>query len=84
MQFFRVLTRLDGKQKKVSDSEVTPKPAAVYQRGIPDYDYEIGMLKFFRTSRTADGSKDKNAMEAPQFEPFSGAGQSLRQTKQRK
>lgn len=38
--------RLDGKRKKESSvSEVSPaKP--VYVRGIPDYEYEIGNLRF--------------------------------------
>lgn len=74
--------RLDGKQKKSSDPEPAPKSAVPYQRGIPDYDYQIGSLRFFRFAKPTE-SKDKES-EASQFQAFSGSGQSLRQTKQRK
>lgn len=73
---------LDGKQKKTSESESPVKPVVAYQRGIPDYDYQIGTLRFIRTS--AKVAEDQDNSDAPQFQPFSGSGQSLRQTKQRK
>lgn len=53
--------RLDGKKKKTkSISEDVPagKPA-VYQRGIPDYDYKIGTLKFLRNSRPSSSKDNK-------------------------
>ena len=72
---------LDGKQKKSSDPEPPPKVAVAYQRGIPDYDYQIGSLRFFRFAKPSD---NKEESEASQFQAFSGSGQSLRQTKERK
>ena len=80
--FYFSLSRLDGKQKRAVDSEPAVKPVA-YQRGIPDYDYQIGTLKFLRYSRVAE-EKDKESDEASQFQAFSGEGQSLRQPKSRK
>ena len=77
-----LFSSLDGKQKKSSDPEPAPKSAVPYQRGIPDYDYQIGSLRFFRFAKPTE-SKDKES-ETSQFQAFSGSGQSLRQTKQRK
>jgi ubiquitin fusion degradation protein 1 len=73
---------LDGKQKKSSDPEPPSKVAVSYQRGIPDYDYQIGSLRFLRFAKPSD-IKEKES-EASQFQAFSGSGQSLRQTKERK
>jgi len=69
--------RLDGKAKKQLDSEPAPKTVA-YQRGIPDYDYEIGSLRFLRYSKAVE---EKDTEEESQFQAFSGSGQSLRQGK---
>ncbi|KAL3271818.1 hypothetical protein HHI36_022288 [Cryptolaemus montrouzieri] len=64
--------RLDGKKRK--DSTEGPSPKPVYVRGIPDYDYEIGTLKFMRRS-TKQNNKDNGKDE---FKPFSGSGNVLR------
>ena len=72
--------RLDGKAKKQLDSEPAPKTVA-YQRGIPDYDYEIGSLRFLRYSKAVE---EKDTEEESQFQAFSGSGQSLRQRKSQK
>lgn len=70
--------RLDGKQRKATDSEPAAAKAPVaYQRGIPDYDYQLGTIKFLRFAKQSEA--DKEAAEA-EFQAFSGAGQSLRQT----
>ncbi len=72
------LGRLDGKQRKATDSEPAAAKAPVaYQRGIPDYDYQLGTIKFLRFAKQSEA--DKEAAEA-EFQAFSGAGQSLRQT----
>jgi len=69
--------RLDGKPRKQVEPETAPKTVA-YQRGIPDYDYEIGTLRFLRFAKAVE---DKEMKEDSQFEAFSGSGQSLRPTK---
>lgn len=66
--------RLDGKKRKDSTSNDTTPSKPVYVRGIPDYDYEIGTLRFIRrsTKPTRDsGSSNK-------FKAFSGTGFSIR------
>lgn len=70
---------MDGKLRKGKDSEPVFKKA-VYQRGIPDYDYQIGNLKFIRAVKKEE-EKGKENLEESRFEAFSGAGQSLRQAK---
>ena len=68
--------RLDGKRRKDSGTidGVSPKP--VYIRGIPDYDYRIGTLKFLRpTPKSSTDDKEENG----EFKAFSGEGFSLRQ-----
>lgn len=74
-------SRLDGKKKRtVSENEVA-RPKGEYVRGIPDYDYVIGTLKFIRNapSKTANG-KGGPEEDATDFVPFKGEGQSLRQS----
>lgn len=45
-----IYRRLDGKKKKKEfEEDLNNKP--VYTRGIPDYNYEIGTLQFFRHSK---------------------------------
>lgn len=74
--------RLDGKKKKLiseSDSDQQPSQSRqAYVRGIPDYDYVIGTLKFIRNSRPPSAKE-----EAPSepFQAFKGEGFTLRTTK---
>ena len=70
--------RLDGKIRKVINDE-PQMVKAVYQRGVPDLDYQIGNLRFIRAPKK-DDEKDKEILEST-FGAFSGAGQSLRQKK---
>ncbi|XP_057657103.1 ubiquitin fusion degradation protein 1 homolog isoform X2 [Diorhabda carinulata] len=66
--------RLDGKKRKdTAGSENISKPT--YVKGIPDYDYKIGTLKFIR--RTVK-PKSNDAPEDTEFKAFSGTGFSLR------
>ncbi|XP_030755270.1 ubiquitin recognition factor in ER-associated degradation protein 1 isoform X2 [Sitophilus oryzae] len=66
--------RLDGKKRK--DSITTDAvPKSTYVRGIPDYDYQIGTLKFIRRSVKQKGNDTEDNNE---FKAFSGAGFSLR------
>lgn len=67
--------RLDGKKRKdsVSNDQAGPKP--VYVKGIPDYDYQLGTLKFMRKQiKMKNEYNDENG----EFKAFSGAGFSLR------
>lgn len=68
--------RLDGRKK--NDGEAA-KPAQVpVKRGIPDYDYKIGTLRFIRTLRPAANGTDNKEVQDP-FEAFSGQGKVLRE-----
>ncbi|CAH0548697.1 unnamed protein product [Brassicogethes aeneus] len=69
--------RLDGKKRKdstSSDSTTLPTKTA-YVRGIPDYDYEIGTLKFIRRNFKP---ASKESAENIDFKAFSGNGFSLK------
>ncbi|XP_013184240.2 ubiquitin fusion degradation protein 1 homolog isoform X1 [Amyelois transitella] len=74
--------RLDGKKKKLtseSDSEPQSSQARqTYVRGIPDYDYEIGTIRFIRNSRPPTA---KEEAPAEPFQAFKGEGFTLRTTK---
>ena len=41
-------TRLDGKKKRTTSENEVARPKGEYVRGIPDFDYVIGTLKFIR------------------------------------
>ncbi|GJQ79846.1 putative ubiquitin fusion degradation protein UFD1 [Trypoxylus dichotomus] len=70
--------RLDGKKRKDSTSLDAPQPKPVYIRGIPDYDYQIGTLRFIRCVEKPGSSKDKDIDE---FKAFSGTGFSLKKSR---
>lgn len=67
--------RLDGKKRKDSSSADSVPVKSVYIRGIPDYDYEIGTLKFIRRNYK-QLSKDND--ENNEFKAFSGTGFTLK------
>lgn len=64
--------RLDGKRRKDSTSNDASSSKPVYVRGIPDYDYEVGFLRFIRRIDKGENSKEKE--ETEEFRPFSGTG----------
>ncbi|XP_011304434.1 ubiquitin fusion degradation protein 1 homolog [Fopius arisanus] len=70
--------RLDGKKRKdYGPSEIdTHKP--IYVRGIPDYDYKIGIIKFLRNVKPVSVKEEKINEE---FKAFTGKGFSLRASK---
>lgn len=74
--------RLDGKKKKlISESDSEPSASQSrqpYVRGIPDYDYVIGTLRFIRNSRPPS-AKEETPSEP--FTAFKGEGFTLRNTK---
>ena len=74
-------SRLDGKKKRTTSETEVPKIKQEYVRGIPDYDYEIGLLKFIRSKPKKNGNASDPAKKEDNFEAFKGAGQSLRQSK---
>jgi len=73
--------RLDGKKKRTnSETEIQSRQLAEYTRGIPDYNFQVGDIRFIRAKKkTAEGKE--NDQEA--FQAFEGKGQSLRQSKKK-
>lgn len=49
--------RLDGKKRKDSASIDAPITKPVYIRGIPDYDYKIGTIKFLRNIKPVNSKE---------------------------
>merc|ERR1719180_101485 len=74
--------RLDGKKKRTnSETEVQERQLKEYTRGIPDYNFEVGNIRFIRAKKP--GSKAEKENEET-FKAFEGKGQSLRQAKAKK
>lgn len=71
--------RLDGKKRKESAAQDNSNNKGPYQRGIPDYNYKIGTLKFIRNSKPPTSAKE-NQDPGEDFKAFSGAGFSLKQS----
>ncbi|XP_011506215.1 PREDICTED: ubiquitin fusion degradation protein 1 homolog [Ceratosolen solmsi marchali] len=70
--------RLDGKKRKESGQIDTLLEKPVYIRGIPDYNYNIGSLKFLRSIKPINVKEMKDQDE---FKAFTGEGFSLRKSK---
>ncbi|XP_013142187.1 PREDICTED: ubiquitin fusion degradation protein 1 homolog isoform X1 [Papilio polytes] len=74
--------RLDGKKKKLtseSESDLQSTQARQsYVRGIPDYEWTVGTLRFIRNSRPPS-AKEEAPVEP--FEAFKGEGFTLRTAK---
>lgn len=69
--------RLDGK-KKLADDQAKKGTPVQYKRGIPDYDYAVGTLRFIRTLKSSTAT-DTEAQDSPEsFQAFSGSGKVLR------
>lgn len=49
--------RLDGKKRKDTPKQETPAAKPTYIRGIPDYDYQIGTLRFLRSMKPANNKE---------------------------
>jgi len=72
--------RLDGKKKRTnSENEIQSQLLAEYTRGIPDYDFQPGNIKFLRARR----KKEDKENIVDDFEAFQGKGTSLRQSKKK-
>ncbi|CAB3365341.1 Hypothetical predicted protein [Cloeon dipterum] len=79
--------RLDGKKKKeesvngeTPNSQTTSQQRGAYTRGIPDYDYQPGVIRFMRHAKPQQEKEEV----VEDFKYFSGAGRSLREAKSRK
>lgn len=68
--------RLDGKQKVLSTEgvNITRGP---HKRGIPDFDYQIGVLRFIRNLRPLSSSNSEENSKEKSFEAFTGEGKVL-------
>ena len=74
--------RLDGKKRRTnSEKEIEERQLKEYTRGIPDYNFEPGNIRFIRAKKP--GSKAEKENEDT-FTAFEGKGQSLRQAKAKK
>jgi len=75
--------RLDGKKKRTnSETEIQNRQLKEYVRGIPDYNFEIGNIRFIRAKKPKDKEDKENKDD--DFKAFDGKGQSLRQSKAKK
>ncbi|XP_059479330.1 ubiquitin recognition factor in ER-associated degradation protein 1 isoform X2 [Neocloeon triangulifer] len=79
--------RLDGKKKKeesvngdAPNAQTASQQKGTYTRGIPDYDYQPGVIRFMRHAKPQQEKEEV----AEDFKYFSGAGRSLRDAKSRK
>jgi len=74
--------RLDGKKKRTnSETEIQERQLKEYTRGIPDYNFEAGNIRFIRARKPKDSEEKENE---DSFKAFEGKGQSLRQAKTKK
>lgn len=82
MAFYGKGNRLDGKKKGTEES---PRPLKMPQkRGIPDYDYKVGTLRFIRNLRPTPSSEVDLKDQSSSFHAFSGQGKILRDKNSRK
>jgi len=83
MAFAGTGNRLDGKKKRTnSETEIQNRQLKEYTRGIPDYNFQVGNIRFIRAKKPK-GKEDKENTE-DDFKAFEGKGQSLRQSKSKK
>jgi len=75
--------RLDGKKKRTnSETEIQSRQLKEYTRGIPDYNFQVGNIRFIRAKKPKDNDDKENSED--DFKAFEGKGQSLRQAKSKK
>ena len=74
--------RLDGKKRRTnSETEIQERQLREYTRGIPDYNFEPGNIRFIRARKPKDKEEKENEES---FKAFEGKGQSLRGSKGKK
>merc|ERR1719461_944865 len=72
--------RLDGKKKRTnSETEIQSRQLKEYTRGIPDYNFQVGDIRFIRAKKKKEAEKENEE----DFKAFEGTGQSLRQAKKK-
>lgn len=78
--------RLDGKTKNTIAPKELIRSKSPVKRGIPDYDYKIGYLNFFRfnSKRKELEQQQKESEEDSKFVAFGGSGSSLREKNKKK
>ena len=64
-----------------SESEILRRQMTEYTRGIPEYNLEVGNIRFVRAEKK-DREGDEES-EVDKFSAFGGIGQSLRQAKKK-
>merc|ERR1712024_301427 len=75
--------RLDGKKRRTnSETEIQERQLREYSRGIPDYNFQVGNIRFIRAKKPKDKDDKENTEDL--FKAFDGKGQSLRQAKSKK
>ena len=52
---------------------------AEYTRGIPDYNFQVGDIRFIRAKKKKEAEKENEE----EFKAFEGTGKSLRQAKKK-
>ncbi|KAH8391111.1 hypothetical protein KR215_007187 [Drosophila sulfurigaster] len=78
--------RLDGKKKKDSQLE-TPVLKKILPRGVPDYEFQFGLLRFDRSIRPIsdrgqdDGESAGEAAAAGEADSFHGTGFSMKKSR---
>ncbi|KAF0988841.1 hypothetical protein HZS_3632 [Henneguya salminicola] len=68
-------TRIDGRKKGMAQIVIKPNDDQK-GRGIPDYTFEIGTLKFIR--KIPNESEFNSNLDDTKFVPFSGTSHSLK------
>lgn len=64
---------MDGKERKDAPASAPGPSRTPYIRGVPDYDYKIGTLKFLRNVKPSKEIQQKT----PEFKPFQGTSYTL-------
>ncbi|XP_055856813.1 ubiquitin fusion degradation protein 1 homolog [Episyrphus balteatus] len=72
--------RLDGKKKKEAQLS-QPVMKKILARGIPDYDYKIGVIKFDRNVKPISDRVQKEEAIASEPEDFQGQGFSMKKSR---
>ena len=79
--------RLDGEKKNTEPAPKLLDESKAIQKGVPNYNYRPGKITFIRARiNTSADERSKSAnSDSPEnnFQPFQGAGTSLRTTKKR-
>lgn len=70
--------RLDGKCKPGADGDKKKSSRGPSRRGVPDYNYQVGALRFIRTAKPPPVKAEETAA---QFQAFGGVGQQLHKRK---